>query len=99
MPPQAFCIKTTDFTDRYKRDYKGLSPELKNAAKSAIQMLKDNPHSTKIRLEKLNGYKNPSIYTIHINGHHTHKISFELQGSHAVFRRIGTHKEIDRDAR
>lgn len=97
MPPQVFSVKTTDYTDRFKREFKGLSHDLKAAVKEATDLLKTNPHSSRLRLEKLNGYKNPSIYTIHVTSNHSHKISFELQGTHAVLRRIATHKQIDRD--
>lgn len=54
------------------------------------------PPPARLRFEKLTGYKNPSIYTIHVTRNHSHKLSFELVGNVAVLRKIGTHKEIDR---
>lgn len=76
---------------------KRLAPNLLQAAKDAIRDLKADPPPARLRVEKLSGYRNPSIYTVHIVGNHSHKISFELDGTHAIFRRVATHKEIDRD--
>jgi hypothetical protein len=50
----------------------------------------------RLRFEKLSGYKNPAIYTIHVTANHSHKVSFALLGTTAILRKIGTHKEIDR---
>jgi hypothetical protein len=96
LPPGHFRVTTTDFTERFKREIGGLSPELKEAAKVALQHLKQSPPPAKLKIEKLKGYRNPSIYSIHITGNNSHKISFELQGEHAIMRRVATHKEIDR---
>ncbi len=73
-----------------------LSPELKQSANEAIKALLDYPQPSWIRLEKLSGYKKPGIYTIHLTRNHSHKASFEYVGDRAVFRRIGTHKQIDK---
>lgn len=47
-----------------------------------------------LEFEKLKGYDNPSLYTIHVGGNC--KVSMEIDGSIARLRRVGTHKEIDR---
>lgn len=73
-----------------------LPPALKESAKEAIKALLRYPQPASIRLEKLSGYKNPGVYTIHLTRNHSHKASFEYVGDVAVFRRIGTHKEIDK---
>lgn len=89
----------TDFDlgkSSFQNDYRCLSDDIKEAFKERYKMLLDDPQPKKLRLEKLSGYKKPGIYTIHITGNHSHKLSFELLGSIAVFRRIGTHKDIDR---
>lgn len=84
---------------RFDTDYKKLPPELKQQTKKAIKKLLESskpPFPLSLRFEKLNGYKNPSVYTIHVTPNHSHKASFELRGDVAVFRQIGTHKELDR---
>lgn len=63
---------------------------------SAATSLTNEPMPARLRFEKLSGYRNPSIYTIHITRNHSHKLSFEIQGATAILRKIGTHKEIDR---
>lgn len=96
MPPSHVRILKTTFSIGFKSEYKSLDAQMKQAVKSALILLKENACSTKLRLEKLNGYKNPSIYTIHVTSNHSYKISFELNGNEAILRRIATHKIIDR---
>jgi hypothetical protein len=84
---------------RFDNQYRKLSPEIKQQTKEAIQQLVQHsrpPFPRSLRFEKLSGYKNPNIYTIHITPNHSHKASFELRGDIAVFRQVGTHKELDR---
>ena len=80
----------------FQNSYSALSDEVKSAFKEAYRLLLQDPQPKKLRLEKLSGYKRPGIYTIHITANHSHKLSFELVGTVAELRRIGTHKEIDR---
>ena len=80
----------------FQNSYKSLPEEIKNAFKDSYKLLLDDPQPKKLRLEKLSGSRRPGIYTIHITANHSHKLSFELVGTIAELRRIGTHKEIDR---
>lgn len=80
----------------FQNDYKSLPDDIKAQLKERLKLLLEDPPPKKLRLEKLSGYKKPGIYTIHITANHSHKLSFELVGSVAVLRRIGTHKDIDR---
>ncbi|PKH12586.1 hypothetical protein BI292_06135 [Pseudomonas sp. 43NM1] len=80
----------------FQNSYSALSDEIKSAFKDAYRLLMTDPQPKKLRLEKLSGCKRPGIYTIHITPNHSHKLSFELVGTVAELRRIGTHKEIDR---
>lgn len=92
-------IRHFDALPRFKKDYDKLSPEIKHQAKEAINQLLQcgtPPFPRSLNFEKLSGYKKPNIYTIHITPNHSHKASFELRGDVAVFRQIGTHKELDR---
>lgn len=76
--------------------FKRLPPSIREEAAHAIADLCRDPLPRRLRFEKLVGYKNPSIYTVHVTGNHSHKLSFELAGDTAILRRVGTHKEIDR---
>lgn len=89
-------IRFIEHTVRFKREYKKLSPELKQDLKSALEDLLRDPIPPGRRFEKLEGYRNPNIFTIHITKNHSHKLSFELIEDRAVLRRISTHSEIDR---
>lgn len=95
MSSNGIKIENKIFTDRFKRDYKKLSPDLKIHVDNALKGLERNPIPSSLRFEKLKGYKNPNIYSIHVTSNHSHKITFEILSSTAIFRRIGTHKEID----
>lgn len=89
-------ITKISFSEKFKDQYGKLSPDIKDQAKESIVDLAKDPRPARIRFEKLTGYKNPSIYTIHATRNHSHKISFELNGTEALLRQIATHKEIDR---
>lgn len=80
----------------FQNSYKALPEDVKVAFKEAYRLLLQEPQPKRLRLEKLSGYKKPGIYTIHVTANHSHKLSFELVGTVAELRRIGTHKEIDR---
>ena len=84
---------------RFDNLFSKLPPEIKQQTKDAISLLvthSRSPFPKSLRFEKLSGYKKPNIYTIHVTPNHSHKASFELRGDVAVFRQVGTHKELDR---
>lgn len=76
--------------------FSGLTDDMAESAINALEDLLKDPQPARLRLHKLQGYKNPKVYTIDITTNKSHKISFELIGSVAVLRKAGTHKEIDR---
>ena len=80
---------------RFKRDFKRLPVEVKKQVKEALGALLESPPPSWIRFEKLKGYRNPNIFSIHATRNHSYKISFELDGDVAVLRRVGSHKKID----
>lgn len=73
-----------------------LPDNLKEELREALKDLKKYPQPGGLKLEKLSGYRSPGIYTIHFTGNNSHKLSFELDGTTAILRRVGTHKAIDR---
>jgi mRNA-degrading endonuclease RelE of RelBE toxin-antitoxin system len=78
----------------FDREYKKLPPEIKRLIPDKLKDLLNNPRPPGLGFEKLKGYKNPDIYTIHITGNY--KMSFVIDGSKATLRHIGTHNDIDR---
>lgn len=91
-------IKSIDLytSSSFKKDYERLSDEIKRFVDLSLEGLLCNPQPGRLRLEKLQGNYKPPVYTIHVTPNHSHKISFEIKGTVAVMRKIGTHKEIDR---
>ena len=86
-------------TERFERDYKSLSPDIRNAVDECMEEFERDPlppgrrpHSVTAR-----GHK-PMVYTMDVTSNKSHKLSFQLEGNVAVLRRIGTHKQIDRSA-
>jgi len=80
---------------RFERDFKQLPIDIQVAAKEAIKDLLRDPIPATRRLHALTGFKNPKVYTIDVMPNHSYKISFEIDGSKAILRRVHTHKTID----
>lgn len=89
-------IQRVELLDAFRRDFGRLSPDLQSEVEAAIRDLVKDPLPAARRIEKLGGFRNPDIYTVHVTRNHSHKLSFELRGAVAVLRRIATHKIIDR---
>lgn len=79
---------------RYAKEYRKLTPAMQERVDVKLQDLQVNPRPPGLGFEKLSGYTDPAIYTIHVTGNY--KLSFELAGSTAFLRRVATHDEIDR---
>ncbi|MES9905261.1 MAG: type II toxin-antitoxin system mRNA interferase toxin, RelE/StbE family [Sedimenticola sp.] len=88
-------IKTTTFSSRFKRDRKKLDTNLRKRLDKKLEDLLSDPMPAGLAFEKLSGYRNPDIYTLHVTGNY--KMSMAIEGSHATLRRVGTHNEIDRN--
>ena len=80
----------------FAKTLRAVSTDIQSQTLSAATSLTNEPIPTRLRFEKLSCYRNPSIYTIHITHNHSHKLSFEIHGTTAILRKVGTHKEIDR---
>lgn len=77
--------------DRYLKD---LTTEMQNKLGDKLNDLRADPRPPGLRFEKLKGYKNPAIYTIHLTGNY--KVSMEIIGSVAYLRKVADHDTIDR---
>lgn len=85
-------IRYVRYTQQFADQVKKLPPEIQLAARQAVADLVRDPHPKKYRLEK----QTKEVWTIHITGNHSHKLSFTLDSDTAELRKVGTHKEIDR---
>lgn len=84
------------FTERFKKDYKALSPDLQNAVDECIVDLGKDPIPATRRAHRINTGQLPKVFSLDVTSNKSHKLSFQLEGTTALLRRVGTHREIDR---
>lgn len=87
-------VRSFSLTIRFKKDYRKLDPQLQQRVDSKLEDLCKDPRPAGLVFEKLKGYDNPCIYTIHVTGNY--KLSMQIDGDTATLRRVGNHDEIDR---
>ena len=87
------------YTVCFERDLKRAPPDIRQDAKTALERLKANPASNSLRCHPLPGYGRPLLYKIDVTTNRAWQITFEMEGTIAALRRIGTHKLLDREPR
>ncbi len=87
---------TVSITERFRKDYQRLSPDIQRAADDCIADLAKDPLPASRRAHRINTGQFPKVFSVDVTGNKSYKMSFHLEGGNAVLRRIGTHKEIDR---
>lgn len=87
------------YSERFRADLSGAPVDVVRAARSALQMLQTNPRARSLRLHPLTGLPKPTVWKIDVHANHSWQITFELNGTVAELKRLGTHKSIDRDPR
>lgn len=92
----AVQINSLTFKDTFQRDYKKAPPDVQKAVKPALEELKQNPQPAKLRLHSLTGCFDPKILKIDVMPNRSWQITFEMNGTTAVLRRLAPHKTIDR---
>lgn len=92
-------VDSFDFTASFKSELQAAGPDVQQAARDALKLLKANPRAKTLRLHSLSGYCKPTIYKIDVYANHSWQITFELAGKTAVLRRLATHKDINRRPR
>lgn len=95
MAASGIRIHRIRMTRRFERDYHKLPENIREEVKERLRLLLEDPRPARLRFEKLSGYRNPNIYTIHATNNHSHKISMEIADGIATLRRVGSHKKID----
>ena len=93
--PVARLFSQLSWLPGFERGFKKLPPDIKAQATEAIQDLLKDPIPGRLQFKKLQGYRNPSVYTITITRNHAYKASLEVKDGVGILRRIGTHKQID----
>jgi|SRR5690554_1076036 len=88
-------IKRWRKSKRFHKEYCKLTNELRDLVDGKLQDLTTDPRPPGLAFEKLQGYANPDVFTVHVTGNY--KVSMEiLAGNIAFLRRVGNHDEIDR---
>ena len=82
------------FKKKFKRDYKKLTESYQRIMDSRLQELLMDPIPERVKFEKLQGFRKPSLWTGHLDGNY--KFSFEIEGSKCILRRVSNHDSIDR---
>ncbi len=96
---QEIRIERFAYSDRFRSEMRSLSPDLIRATKEALALLQRNPRAKTLRLHPLTGLAKPTVWKIDVFTNHAWQVTFELNGTTAELKRIGTHKSIDRDPR
>lgn len=88
-----------DFTESFRKELAACPLEVRQAVKDVLKKIRKNSDSGVLRLHPLKGYPKPTIYKIDVTSNKSWQISFEMDGTTAVLRRICTHGEMDRRPR
>ena len=86
-------------SERFASDLRSAPPEVQRATLEALKHLQANPNAKSLRLHTLTGMPKPTIWKIDVYANHAWQVTFELNGTVAELKRLGTHKTIDRDPR
>lgn len=78
---------------RFHKEYEKLQINMRDLVDQKLQDLSKHPRPAGLAFEKLKGYTNPGIYTIHVTGNY--KISMEISSGSAFLRRVCSHDEMD----
>jgi len=92
----SILIRSLARKETFDRDFRRAPLEIQNAAKNAIRDLVRYPQPNKLRLHSITGCFDPRILKIDVLSNKSWQITFEMEGSVAILRRLGTHRLIDR---
>ena len=92
-------VERFDYSERFKSELRDLPPDVIEAVRAALKELQRHPRAKSLRLHPLTGLPKPTVWKIDVFANHSWQVTFELNGTTAELKRIGTHKSIDRDPR
>ena len=88
-------VTALDSTPRFDKQLAAASPDVQSAAIAALDALIENPSAGKLRLHRLKGY-NPALWKIDVFPNKSWQIAFQLDGTTAKLRFLGSHGAADR---
>lgn len=84
-------------TKSFWRDYRNLTPELKERARKSFELFKENPQHPSFQTHIIKGTNNPKIFEGYLDK--GNRFTFHYEEDCIVFRRIGPHNIVDKEAR
>lgn len=89
-------LDAIDYRASFQKDFRKAPANVQEAVESALECLLQNPQPSKLRLHSLNGYFNPKIFKVDVFPNRSWQITFEIDGSTAILRRLARHHDVDR---
>lgn len=86
-------ISAVDYLPRFEKALSKLDKRIKEAVKEAIEDIQKSPVPPGRRLHKMSGYDN--VWEVRATS--SFRLTFELQGSTAIFRNVGSHDHLLRN--
>lgn len=85
-------IKDYQFSNRFKKEYKSLTKDIRKAFDKKLSLFLNNIQHPSLSVKRIQGTKD--IWEGTINK--SFRFTFCLSGNFVVFRRIGTHDILDK---
>ena len=89
-------IDAIDYKASFQKDLLKSPPNVQEAVRVALIELMKNPQPAKLRLHSLEGCFHPRILKIDVFPNRSWQITFEMDGTKAILRRLARHRDIDR---
>ena len=86
-------VSKLQYTRAFKKDFKRLNTNSKKIAKRTFEELLAGTVANSRDLKKLSGFNNPEIWQVRLSI--GYRMTFHMNGTTAVFRRVGTHRAIE----
>lgn len=92
-------VTALDSTEQFRREVRDAPPDVQGELKLVLQLLLANSAAGRLRVHPLSGYAKPTIFKADVFTNRAWQITFEMNGTTAVLRRLATHKQLDRRPR
>ena len=79
-------------TDRFKKDYQKLPPEIQERVAQKLRLLVQNPRHPSLRVHKVRGVEGLWEFSVTMN----YRVIFEIEGEYYVLLGVGPHRIVDR---
>lgn len=88
-------VATYQFSNRFKKEYAALPKEIQETFDKKFPLFLKNMDHPSLRVKKIKGTENRWEGSVTKN----YRFTFQISGNTVIFRRIGTHEILNREAR